>query len=130
MDNKAKAEKLHDWVRDHGDWPTLKCCQEFLDELDKPELDPGHKRFLQSLLDEKGCIVKVGGKWRWLALATNDCGVDLGRMKAATGTYDEDVNKMIDLGLLNSELPVNTVGESGMELYAFVTNDGIEALKQ
>lgn len=116
--SKSKAERLHDWIRAHRDWPNVEFCKEFLAELDKPELHGDAKEILQTLVDKKSCVVKVDGSWRYVAEKFLSC---------HDGTYEQAVKGLIEAGLLHAHKVMTPY--PGMTHYTFVTDAGREAIK-
>ena len=130
----TKAEQLHNALLKRSETrltvptPSIKKCQEILDELDKPELGGFERKVLQSLVDNMGCVLRVDDEWRYLVLIPeHGAGVDLGQSKSGTGTYDEALQDMIDDDLLHSHNA--TLSFVGFTHFARVGPAGREAIK-
>ncbi len=125
--SKSKAEKLAkaiNAVMSRGvAYPEIspRQCVQILDELNKPELLTEHRMVLQMLMDGKGNVTKVAGKWRVLPIGVHGlcCGAH---------TRNDTINDMIDLELLYVDRDI--CSHSGMSEYASVTKAGRDALNE
>ena len=128
-----KAERLQELLnigdcknKAHIELPSVSKCRDILDDLDKPALDlptltPPQREILQSLVDGRGCVIKIGPYWRWVVVSGLGY---LDEVKSTTSTWN--VKKMIEGGFLYEQ---KTKVVSGMTSYAWVTDAGYEAIK-
>ena len=119
----TKAEQLHNALLKRSETrltvptPSIKKCQEILDELDKPELTELERRILVSLREGRGGIVRIADVWRWVSVNNSGCAIIEG--------YNIVIPEIIKDGLLETSV---TGGSSGMTRYAYITTAGREAI--